>query len=225
VKGICKSASCYLTPCTDGKLCIGGECIEDPCAKKSCANDEVCRPVDGKCIKKCHTCDTGKKCVNGACVDDPCDGVTCGGDERCDNGSCVKDPCKEGGQVCKFRRYCDNGTCTEDPCLSVKCPQKYSCKQGVCYGSPVAPEPIDEPKMELFEEAIIETTTDIAQTEKVADTGLIDAGQQGELKISFENLPTAGGGCTCSTSNTSQNAPFVILFVFVLGLFLRRRKR
>ena len=141
---ICVPAGCsLLSPkCSDAKaLCMESQCKENLCDGKQCANDEICRPSDGKCIRSCAgvTCQSDEQCVDGTCVKDACAqaGSACKADEVCDdsdaqNPKCITNPCSK--QSCRHDRVCHPGmgVCVDDPCGLMTCPTGQVCMAGQC---------------------------------------------------------------------------------------------
>jgi uncharacterized protein (TIGR03382 family) len=128
--------SCYgIGGCPEGQRCVEGlhyykagaitltlnlgQCVEDPCARKSCPSGQYCR--EGGCFNACSSpCEQGSVCQDGSCVVDPCAG---GGCESC-GGACAK------------YLVCLEGACVDDPCRYVECPQKAPyCYRGSCYAA------------------------------------------------------------------------------------------
>ncbi len=138
---VCHPAGCAKTnqcPQKDN-FCQDDQCIANPCTKKQCNGDEVCRPSDGKCVKACAgvSCPQGEFCRDGQCQKDPCATHPCQKDEICDtsdpkNPKCTKNPCAKNGS-CKHGRICLDGICTNDPCDLMTCPKtEQRCLAGQC---------------------------------------------------------------------------------------------
>ncbi len=228
IDGKCTAPSCYKEGCPKGKLCLKGQCVENPCSSQKCNDDEVCRPVDGKCVKLCPECPNGQICVDGQCTADPCDGVTCQSDESCQNGQCQKDFCRQQSSACRYQRTCRHSQCLDDPCTAMKCPDNYTCQQGQCYGSPKA-EPIPEPTEEM-------TKNDAGGNEKIKekDDETIpeipskETGQnlEGYPQENSPNNAVSAGGCGCQSSSPSSGLPFAfLLLLLLLPLFKTRRSQ
>jgi hypothetical protein len=135
--GQCAPDDCRTFPdrCTATQTCVGGTCVDDPCAGVTCPADHYCQ--NGQCYASCAdvTCDPGQVCEHGTCVTDPC-GKPCMPGQVCDpkSGTCVHDPC--GSVSCDQGQACDpqTGQCVTDPCLGVTCPGTGQiCKQGSCF--------------------------------------------------------------------------------------------
>jgi len=131
--GACVSDDCG--GCADGQFCVGGTCVDDPCAGVQCPEDQFCR--GGECFRSCAdvVCPQRQSCMDGVCVDDPCGGVLCPQWQVCDpeTGECRHDPCVEVG--CGENQRCDSvtGQCVVDPCLEVRCPEGQACRDGNCW--------------------------------------------------------------------------------------------
>ena len=227
IEKVCKPAGCYAAPCTGGKICLKGQCADNPCANKQCGSDEVCRPRDGLCVKRCTTCPQGQRCKNGVCESDPCDSINCQSGERCEEGQCVKDPCVTAGNgLCKYQRWCRNAGCSDDPCLAVSCPADHTCRQGVCYGAPTPPELAEEPADEgtdVVEEA---TNSGEFQPESTADaspeTVTKESGQSKEEDKIELRARLQGGGCACHEGSTIGT--FWLLLLVLLGVLVLRKR-
>jgi len=136
--GVCVPDNCNSFPdlCTDDQFCVGGECVDDPCAGVSCTGTgQYC--VNGDCVGSCSgvTCPDGEECVLGECKPIPCGG-TCRADQFCNEGTgeCEDSLCD--GTYCGPDQVCDpeTGDCVVDPCLGVTCPDPDEiCKEGTCY--------------------------------------------------------------------------------------------
>jgi uncharacterized protein (TIGR03382 family) len=135
--GECRPDDCTTFPnyCTGDQLCIGGECISDPCATITCGSEEYC--FEGDCYGSCAgvECGVDQICQLGECVADPCpDG--CPGGEVCnpDNGQCVE--AQGCVPACPQGERCDpvTGECEQDPCAGVDCPgDDQVCREGTCF--------------------------------------------------------------------------------------------
>jgi Putative metal-binding motif len=135
--GECAPDDCRTFPdrCTADQLCIGGQCISDPCANVTCDGDQYCH--DGDCVSSCAgvDCPKGQRCQLGVCEADPCGGPCPPGDVCYEQGMvCEPDPCT--GRTCPAGQVCDSqtGACGDDPCVGVTCPGTGQfCKDGSCY--------------------------------------------------------------------------------------------
>jgi len=135
--GTCEFDDCRTFPdrCKPTEQCVGGTCVDNPCADVTCPTDQYCE--GGTCHASCAGlhCDAGQVCELGQCVNDPC-GHPCPTAQVCNTSSmtCVTDPCLH--PSCAQGEACDpqTGGCVPDPCLNVKCPGTGQiCKQGSCY--------------------------------------------------------------------------------------------
>ncbi len=135
----CVDGVCYqtcTTECTQGKLCKQGICVENPCARARCGNDEICK--NGKCINACSgvKCPAGQICIKGKCqakTTEDCRKLGCPGGQVCKSGRCVKDPCRN--VKCTGRFFCRDGKCVES-CYNVICQHGTICKDGKCVPQP-----------------------------------------------------------------------------------------
>ncbi len=159
---ICNKAGCAKRDpkCLKGNFCSNGSCQKNPCLGKQCAQDETCRPSDGKCIASCAgvTCPNNETCVDGKCTQDPCAaaGNNCKKDEICDNSdpqnpTCKKNPCT--ASSCRHGRLCQNGHCIDDPCEQMTCPapNKERCFAGQCTDLQPCNVDVDCPNSEVCE--------------------------------------------------------------------------
>lgn len=129
-------------------FCKDGACGPNPCNNVQCNPGEICRPLDGACIRPCDNvnCPAGQTCSDGTCVNDPCKGA-CKADEYCDGqgqtGTCKKNPC--GANSCRHGRVCLKTRCIDDPCAKMQCPnpQRQQCVAGQCLPRPPCQVDID----------------------------------------------------------------------------------
>ena len=139
VAGQCVDDSCYQAhPCTGGKICAQGVCVEDPCKNHSCSDAQFCQ--DGKCIDLCSskTCAAGQTCKlvdeggtkRSKCVDDLCANKDCGANHICIDGKCEVDPCE--AVTCGAGEFCLAGKCHKDTCETTQCPTGFRCERGNC---------------------------------------------------------------------------------------------
>ncbi|MBL8620114.1 MAG: hypothetical protein JNK64_02395 [Myxococcales bacterium] len=151
--GECRPDNCLTFPdrCTATQQCVGGTCVDDPCAGVTCGGNQYCQ--GGQCVGSCTgvTCATGERCDRGMCEPDPCGGP-CPGTQVCNETShtCVNDPCL--GRPCPSGEACNpqNGMCERDPCLGVTCPGANEvCEQGTCATPPppIDAGPVDEDRV------------------------------------------------------------------------------
>ncbi|HPH65058.1 MAG TPA: MopE-related protein [Kofleriaceae bacterium] len=136
--GTCLPNNCITFPdkCTAAQNCVGGTCVDDPCAGVTCPGDQFCSA--GTCVGSCAgvQCPTGNYCSRGACVATMCpDG--CPKDTYCNetNGRCDTSMCPVGSS-CGQAQVCDprTGECVTDPCLGITCPAAGQlCREGSCY--------------------------------------------------------------------------------------------
>ena len=208
INDVCKDSGCYTKPCEGNKLCLSGACVDNPCASKTCGEGEVCRPVDGECVKVCPTCPEGQVCVDGKCVEDPCAGIQCNNEEKCEGGSCKADPCASNKGTCRSQRVCLGGKCSDERCKGMECPSNATCREGVCYGPPVVEEPA------VGEEPAVEPTP-----EPSTDAGEVVEGPD------YAGFVLGGGGCACQS--TEVMGSFAGVWMFLLGwlVLLRLRRR
>jgi hypothetical protein len=129
VNGVC--VDCYTTGCSAGLLCIGRQCVVDPCAGKTCAAGQFC--MAGACVPSCAgiVCGKAQVCKQGVCVKAACL-QTCDRDSFCDvqTGACRPTPCS--ANACPAGTVCLNATglCANDPCELVHCGQGQNCVVG-----------------------------------------------------------------------------------------------
>lgn len=209
----CAPPDCYETACAKGSLCIDGNCVDDKCKQANCADDEVCRPLDGKCIKVCSLCKQGQRCVNGVCEIDPCAEVKCAASESCVEGKCVQDLCRGKDKLCKFDRQCTTGTCSDALCVGMQCKQGQTCVKGQC----VQTQSVD--KEEPADENNQETTSDAGENGP-GDGGSKESAGKGDGQ-SGELPQPPGGGCDCQ----SVPSPFLPGFSLLLLVAVWRRRR
>lgn len=138
VAGVCSPPNCFDSnqACPNGKICLRGSCVDDPCKGKTCGAGSFCR--DGACVNVCAgvTCNSGQQCKDGRCVADSCAAANCNPGESCIKGLCEKNLCVP-GQSCKFNRVCLDNACVQDPCLFVTCPiAGQRCELGQCLDPP-----------------------------------------------------------------------------------------
>ncbi|AKU93095.1 DUF4114 domain-containing protein [Vulgatibacter incomptus] len=115
--------------CFGGTVCDDGVCVEPACAGVRCTDGAIC--VDGECKAPCDgvTCPMGHVCRVGACVD-PCQGVECDAGQVCDAGVC-KDAC--GCAPCPDGTVCAaDGRCAAVDCAGVECASGFVCRGGEC---------------------------------------------------------------------------------------------
>lgn len=146
---------CFRNECMEGRFCVNGYCVKDPCCGKACdpgsrceqgecasacpagcGENEVCR--DGECVAPdCYVegnaCSEGQVCIESECEQDPCAPVACAVGQACRDGLCVG-VC--GGVDCPQGQSCKDGQCAADPCALVRCHLGQACKDGVCMPDP-----------------------------------------------------------------------------------------
>jgi hypothetical protein len=152
--GQCRpNTDCRFFPCTSGKACNAGACVDDPCDPNPCNPGEVCKPSPTFDRARCEktscatiTCGATEKCVDGACTPTGCatacpSGNLClpaGGDG---GGACGPSRCvsTNGDPFCNDGAYCDplTGSCGNNPCEAVKCPNNQICIAGECAKPPI----------------------------------------------------------------------------------------
>lgn len=119
---------CYGTGCPSGQTCLQNTCKPNPCAGKTCPDEQSCQ-ADGTCAAVCVvSCPMGSVCQRGRCVADACSG-SCGAGQVCDSSTsqCVADP-KCQGVVCHTTQGCFGGVCVDNPCVYLTCPAGYTCR-------------------------------------------------------------------------------------------------
>ncbi|MEM9069462.1 MAG: hypothetical protein AAGE52_13190 [Myxococcota bacterium] len=136
--------SCEETgECSDGFVCLEGECRadEDVCRfNTECGVGRQC--VDGACVEACGPevpCETGT-CVNGFCRDIRPPTGECTRDDQCDAGeTCIDSSCVDtcmSDAECGEGRYCDGNRCRVDtrprPFCTVDSECRFRCVNGVC---------------------------------------------------------------------------------------------
>jgi len=142
--GECRPDDCTTFPerCTANQSCVvngntgAGECVTNPCAGVTCANEQYC--VSGECIASCADveCPAGQRCRLGSCETDPC-GSALPLRQACNDatGECIDDPCKF--KECPQGQWCNpnhNGLCETDPCVGTTCPHVGEvCRGGSCF--------------------------------------------------------------------------------------------
>jgi uncharacterized protein (TIGR03382 family) len=87
--GVCIDP-CANQRCTDGTICVNGDCVVDACARVTCPFPQICD--NGRCqADDCFEvdCPLGHMCQAGACVDDPCGRIVCPGNALCRRGRCA----------------------------------------------------------------------------------------------------------------------------------------
>jgi len=136
--GECEADDCTTFPdrCGSDELCVGGTCVNDPCAGVTCGSGDYC--FQGDCVGSCAgvDCPVTQRCDLGSCEPDPCGGA-CPSGQVCDEGDgvCEDDPCPN--QMCPQGEWCNpqNGICEQDPCVGVECPSPdETCVAGTCFG-------------------------------------------------------------------------------------------
>ncbi len=229
-KEVMPELDCYQAGCPNGKICKGGQCIDDPCASVQCADNEFCR--DGRCVPTCScvSCPKGEMCVDGQCQKDPCANVSCEKGKVCDpqTSQCIDDPCE--GVSCRKGLICEAGQCVDDPCRFIHCPNNGICVKGQCTGGQCsepevvdASEPQDEP---AHEETLVEPepSQEVALEpepllEKKVESSILErtVGERANGLDQDDNQgQPAAGGCGC----TSQKSSSSLVFIFALLLFL-----
>ncbi|MBI5546500.1 MAG: VWA domain-containing protein [Deltaproteobacteria bacterium] len=143
LKGNSCDDSCYgIGGCPEGQRCEQqvvtyaggqfslnlGQCVVDPCAGVTCAENQFCR--ESQCRAACTApCPAGTYCQDGSCIADPCVGSSACG-------------CS---QTCAQYLVCLGGTCQDDPCRYVRCPTSAPyCDRGSCYAA-VSPPKTEQP--------------------------------------------------------------------------------
>jgi MYXO-CTERM domain-containing protein len=128
VDGLCIEQACVNVTCNPGQTCRGGVCA-GPCDGVKCPGDQVCRV--GRCVDPCAavTCDADRVCEGGVCVS-ACKCAGCASGKSCDaSGHCLDTACL--GKTCQDGELCAAGTCT-DPCAGAACPMGQTCSAGAC---------------------------------------------------------------------------------------------
>lgn len=143
------------TPCTEGRECVGTECVcpADQCCP-GCAPDqncaaggcESCGSLDEPCCGA-DTCEPGIACAGGVCrvcgaLDDPCCvGGLCDGGARCVAGRCAFPDCGNAGQACCAGEFCGAGLVCQAPfpigsatCAPCGGPSERCCAGALCDG-------------------------------------------------------------------------------------------
>ncbi|MBQ1925602.1 MAG: hypothetical protein II180_05725 [Proteobacteria bacterium] len=124
-QGTCIEDACIdngsVKDCGAGKICAGGECVDDGCQDKTCAAEETC--VAGMCRETAcldKTCNDGETCKGGKCIENICLDMTCNDGTVCAGGKCVLEACV--GVDCKQGKVCQaDGACKfdSDPALII----------------------------------------------------------------------------------------------------------
>jgi hypothetical protein len=95
-----RSGKCVspCSACPHGQICIGGACMNDPCATRHCMEGEVCAVMAGMgvCVaNQCSAgCNPGTVCCNGMCLNDPCANFGCPSDSLCAVDDTCNPTCK-----------------------------------------------------------------------------------------------------------------------------------
>ncbi|MBN2527424.1 MAG: fibro-slime domain-containing protein [Deltaproteobacteria bacterium] len=235
---------CMVTGCESGYKCVPialctdgicAECVVDPCAGVTCAENQYCNS-DGQCVGTCVdvTCPALQGCVEGVCVADSCAGVMCKTGVVCNpqTGLCdvtLTNPCA--GISCDFYERCEEGNCVPDECVNIECPNGTVCFEGSCY----------LPEGQTSSGTDTDTTggdtaggTDSADTSGMGGDSATDSASDSEEPLTYEGLTdvlaTGMGGCLCSAApgaSSENSLPWmVIVFGAMLALLrLARRRR
>ncbi|ATB44343.1 hypothetical protein CYFUS_009830 [Cystobacter fuscus] len=132
-------------PCTGGRACVEGVCVEDPDAGPPCvvgatrACEEGCAGIQtcgsGGTWGPCETCGEGQRCEGRQCV---CDSTSCAGG-CCQGNTCLPGTaptaCGTGGVACVMDAQCGKDTPRCEPgsgtCVCVKSePRESQCGDG-----------------------------------------------------------------------------------------------
>jgi MYXO-CTERM domain-containing protein len=127
--GFCVDSRCENVSCSDGQICVAGEC-KAACDGVKCPFGKLCRA--GICLDACAgvTCDPGQICESGVCVSCDCggcpDGRVCNGPKT----QCVAPGCETA--TCSAGQHCETGVGCVDDCAGAVCPFGQVCVAGNC---------------------------------------------------------------------------------------------
>ena len=211
--------------CRDGEVCSDlGSCIaEEPpecVADTDCAADEICYG-DGTCgaesvgapgCQDDDDCGEHAYCENTECIAYPVEEVDCSSDVECTNALvCHRDLgiCTE----CDPTSGCADGRLCHPDGWCMECLHDDDCGSGVCDADLTCVECLlDENCDDGFE---------CSQNLCIALSGTAEVDTADEVTESRPTHEVAGGGCACSTSDSSGGNPWPLV---LLGLVAIRRR-
>ena len=244
-QGVCASACLPGEfPCPNGKKCLAGFCVADPCFGVQCPADVmgnaqtcldglciglcttvtcpgvlVCRGLDGTCVPDtCEflpKCGANQLCIDQICVTDLCDGVTCPAEEFCRDGTCHAS-CE--GVQCGFSQVCKDGTCVDNGC-GVDCGDQI-CNPATKQCEESRCGPVQCPPTQVCEPLTGECVPDSCQGVDCPGGQICANGQCGTPTRGEFVTTGGGGGC----NSTGGEGSLAIVLVAAGFLLLRRRK-
>jgi MYXO-CTERM domain-containing protein len=207
---------CYKVTCQSGQTCVRGQCLD-------CSNSDM------------FACPAGQRCVNRNCLADPCAGVTCGVDQYCSNGDCVSLTC---GGGCPKDQKCIGGTCRMYMCETVACPSPLTqycdfndgmCKPNLCASKTCPPTACAKETGECMADPCgnIDCPHDGCWSCALTPAGEPYCSLRQDCQYVRALTGNTGGGCACSTAETSPSGVSLAAAALLAGAALlgRRRRR